>query len=45
MRNLTFDDNKMDVDTVRFEDMKLILDDDGSFRIVSVQTSKKNRGE
>jgi hypothetical protein len=41
MRNLTLDEDQMDIDAAQFEDMKLVSDDNGSFRIVSVRTSKK----
>jgi hypothetical protein len=32
--NFTLDDNEIDVDTAQFENVKLVLDDEGGFRII-----------
>jgi hypothetical protein len=41
MRNLTLDEDQMDIDAARFEDVRLVSDDDGGFRIIPAQMLKK----
>jgi hypothetical protein len=41
MRNLTLDEDQMDIDAARFEDVRLVPDDEGNFRILPARMLKK----
>ncbi|CAB4491158.1 unnamed protein product [Rhizophagus irregularis] len=41
MRNLDLNDDAMDIDTVSFDDLKIVPDEEGGFRICAVRSTKK----
>jgi hypothetical protein len=41
MRNLTLDEDQMDINAARFEDVRLVPDDEGGFRILPARMLKK----
>jgi hypothetical protein len=43
MRNLTLDEDQMNIDAAQFEDVRLVPDDEGNFRILPARMLKKSR--